>query len=168
MRRLVLSLALGLLAAVPASGEFIAEETDFQCLEKGRKVPGKHFVVFHRNKRKLRKAVRIARRDRPGKRYPVGTIIQLFPFEAMVKRGGSFNPEGNGWEYFSLRITPEGATIGRRGGVEVRNIAGSCQGCHAAASGHDFICEGHGAAPLGFTEEQILALQFDARCPPAE
>ena len=46
---------------------------------------GKHFFVFHRKHRKLRKALRIAERDLPARRYPVGTIVQLFPFEAMVK-----------------------------------------------------------------------------------
>ena len=38
-----------------------------------------------------------------GKGYPVGTILQLFPFEAMAKRGGKFNKAGHGWEYFTLK-----------------------------------------------------------------
>src|SRR5207244_13178579 len=64
--------------------------------------------VFHRRHRKLRKALRIAERDLPARRYPPGTILQLFPFEAMVKRGGRFNPEGDGWEFFRLSVTPAG------------------------------------------------------------
>ena len=47
------------------------------------------------------------------------------------------------------------------------NIAGSCQGCHAAARSYDFVCEGHAVASLGLSEETIHALQHDPRCPPA-
>jgi len=37
-------------------------------------------------KKRLRRA--IAANDLRHKRYPVGTIVQVLPFEAMVKRGG--------------------------------------------------------------------------------
>jgi hypothetical protein len=163
MRSLALALALAL--ALPASGrEFVAKETDFKCLLEGRKIEGKKFVVFHRSKKRLRKAVRIAQRDLPNKRYPVGTILQLFPFEAMVKRGGRFNREGGGWEWLTLRTTAAGTQILKRGGPEVTNLAGSCQDCHAAARMFDFVCEGHGAAPLGLPDQVIRALQQDPRC----
>lgn len=49
---------------------------------------------------------------------------------AMAKRGGGFNPEGAGWEWFELR--PD-ATIAMRGGAEM--MMGMCNGCHAAANG---------------------------------
>ena len=52
----------------------------------------------------------------------------------------------------------------RAGGVT--NGAGSCQGCHAAARGYDFVCEGHAVATLGLPDETIRALQHDPRCPP--
>jgi len=67
-----------------AAAEFVAREKDFRCLLDGRAVAGKHFFVFHRRHGRLRKAPRIAERDLPDKRYPVGTILQFFPFEAMV------------------------------------------------------------------------------------
>jgi len=156
----VLALARG------AAAEFVAQAKDFRCLLDGRAVAGKHFFVFHRKHRKLRKALRIAERDLPARRYPVGTIVQLFPFEAMVKRGGRFNPDGDGWEFFRLAVTPAGTEIVARGGPEVTNGAGSCQGCHAAARGYDFVCEGHAVATLGLSDNTIRALQHDPRCPP--
>jgi len=48
----------------------------------------------------------------------------------------------------------------------VTNGAGSCQGCHAAARGYDFVCEGHAVATLGLSDDTIRALQHDPRCPP--
>jgi hypothetical protein len=163
-----IGLALLLLASsVSAVGarEFVAQADDFKCLFDGTKVEGKSFYVFNRNKRKLRKALKIANRDLPKKRYPVGTILQLFPFEAMVKRGGKFNPAGDGWEFLRLAASAQGTQIVARGGIEVANAAGSCQGCHAAAQTFDFVCEGHGVAALPFTPGQIAALQkLDPRC----
>ena len=126
MRRIALALSIVLALARGAAAEFVAQAKDFRCLL---------FFVFHRKHRKLRKALRIAERDLPARRYPVGTIVQLFPFEAMVKRGGRFKRDGDGWEFFRLAVTPAGTEIVARGGPEVPNGAGSCQGCHAAARG---------------------------------
>jgi hypothetical protein len=166
VRQVAFALSIALALSGVAAAEFVAQEKDFRCLLDGRAVAGKHFFVFHHKRRKLRKALRIAERDLPDKRYPVGTILQLFPFEAMVKRGGRFNPEGDGWEFFRLSVTSAGTRILARGGAEVTNIVGSCQGCHAAARSYDFVCEGHGAAALGLSEETIRALQNDPRCAP--
>lgn len=163
---LVLVPVLVLAAPFGAGAEFVAQEQDFKCLFEGKRAPGTNFFVFHRNKKRLKKALRIAERDRPNKRYPVGTILQVFPFEAMVKRGGKWNREGNGWEWFRLLVRPEGATITARGGAEVANLAGSCQGCHEVAKQFDLVCEGHGAPGIGFTDEQVRALQrLESRCP---
>jgi hypothetical protein len=59
--------------------------------------------------------------------------LQLFPFEAMVKRTKGFNPEGNDWEFFQL--VPEQKPNGKyktkilaQSKAEVANPAGSCQG----------------------------------------
>ena len=84
----------------------------------------------------------------------------------MAKRGGRFNPSGDGWEFFRLAVTSAGTRIVQRGGAEVANLAGSCQGCHAAARTYDFVCEGHAVASLGLSEEAIRALQRDPRCSP--
>jgi hypothetical protein len=167
VHRLALLAALILFLPTLAGAEFVAQEDSFKCLLEGKKVEGKTFFVFHRNKRKLRRALRIAERDLPGKHYPVGTILQLFPFEAMAKRGGHYNPEGGGWEFFQLSVSSQGTTIVRRGGAEVTNrFAGSCQNCHAAASTYDFVCEGHNVAALPLSDDLIRALQYDPRCTP--
>src|SRR5213594_3076823 len=98
MRGVLLTGLLGVLVATAAPAkEFVATESDFRCLLHGKRVEGHTFVLFNRNHGRLRKAVHLARKGTPGKQYPVGTIVQLFPFEAMVKRAGSFNPDGDGW-----------------------------------------------------------------------
>jgi hypothetical protein len=168
--RAALIAVLVLLLAAPGSlaGEFVANESHFQCLLDGVKPEGRDFYVFHRNRRRLRKAVRVARRGQPGKDYPVGTILQLFPFEAMVKRGKRYNPEGNGWEFFQLVPRADGTTtIASRGAGEVQNVIGSCQGCHKnVAADFDLVCEtAVGRGGLGLSPEQVAALQAgDPRC----
>lgn len=173
MTRPLAALLVILGLAMPASGggrrEYVAEVDDFRCLTDGVRAPGKTFFIFHAKRAGLRKAVRKTKRAKLGKGYPVGTILQLFPFEAMVKRGGDFNPEGGGWEYFKLSIGADGTTaIVARGGAEVTGITGgSCQTCHLRlAAGHDSVCEFVvGAEGLGFTAEQIAAFQAsDPRC----
>jgi hypothetical protein len=165
-------LALALVLVVAASAyarEFVAEADDFKCLTDGTKAPGKHFYISNLRKRKLNKALKKTMTGKVGKGYPVGTILQLFPFEAMAKRGGKFNREGGGWEYFQLNITPDGQTeILKRGTAEVTGLTGtSCQNCHLnLAADHDSICEFViGVEGLGLTEEIVAAFQAsDARC----
>ena len=55
----------------------------------------------------LDEAVAIAEANEGGT-YPVGTILQLVPQEAMVKRRRASSPATNDWEFFSLDVTPEG------------------------------------------------------------
>jgi hypothetical protein len=132
------------------------------------KAEGRHFYISNRNPKGLREAVELTDAGAPGKDYPVGTILQLLPGEAMAKRGGTFNPEGNGWEWFQLTFTPNGhARIAARGGAEVANRLGSCQRCHAAvAPSHDLVSEFViGANGLGLTDALIAGLQAaDPRC----
>ena len=136
-----LAVALVLLGGIAVEArEFAAEVDDFQCLTSGSKPAGKHFYISHLKQRKLRKALRKTETGKLGKGYPAGTILQLFPFEAMAKRGGA----------------------------EIIGITGSsCQNCHLRfAADHDSVCEFVvGAEGLGFTEEQIAAFQAsDPRC----
>lgn len=104
-----------------------------------------------------------------GGTYPVGTIIQLIPNEAMVKRHQGWNPTTNDWEYFFLDVNENGTTIATRGGAEVVNPQGnSCHDCHSAAEPQwDLVCASdHGCEPLPFTLEQIQEVQnSDPRCP---
>ena len=156
------------LVALPAHAGFKAHARDFKCLLKGTKPAGKNFYVFHRSKRKLARAVAIAESGAPGQEYPVGTILQLLPFEAMVKRGGRFNPEGHGWEFFKLGVNERNRSkINARGMGEVRNFIGSCQGCHMTgqAPQFDLVCEGHGALQLPIDAAVIQENQnSDVRC----
>ena len=66
------------------------------------------------------------------------------------------------------RHTADGKTeILARGGSEVANGIGSCQGCHTrVAAEHDSVCEyGIGASGLGLTDDQIRGVQAtDPRC----
>jgi hypothetical protein len=101
--------------------------------------------------------------DPEGGTYPVGTVIQLIPQEAMVKRAAGFDPDSNDWEFFTLDVTAAGTTIVSRGGSEVVNRFNgtSCAGCHSAAEPQfDFVCENdHGCAPLPVGDDVITAIQ---------
>ena len=101
--------------------------------------------------------------DVDGGTYPVGTVIQLIPQEAMVKRAPGFDPDSNDWEFFTLDVTATGTTIVTHGGSEVVNrFSGtSCAGCHSAAEPQfDFVCEDdHGCAPLPVGDDVITAIQ---------
>src|SRR5262249_31954439 len=101
--------------------------------------------------------------------YPVGTVIQLVPFEASVKRARGFSPASNDWEFFSLSTSATGTTIRARGTMNVVNqFGGNCFTCHKNAQPQwDFLCEqDHGCDPIPITAAQIEALQqADPRCP---
>lgn len=107
--------------------------------------------------------------DPAGGVYPVGTVVQLIPNEAMVKRAPGFAPENADWEFFALETSAQGTTIMARGTTDVVNgFGGNCFDCHAkAAPQWDRLCEeGHGCDPLPITPEQIeMVQQSDPRCP---
>ena len=109
----------------------------------------------------LDEAVAVAN-DPGGGTYPVGTIIQLVPQEAMVKRAPGFSPATNDWEFFSLSVSAQGTEILARGGSEVINqFGGSCAECHLAAEPQfDLVCEDtHGCEPLPTGADVIQAVQ---------
>jgi hypothetical protein len=101
--------------------------------------------------------------DADGGTFPVGSVIQLIPQEAMVKRAPGFDAASNDWEFFTLDVSAAGTTILTRGGSEVVNrFSGtSCSGCHGAAEPQfDFVCEDdHGCAPLPVSDDVIVAIQ---------
>jgi hypothetical protein len=104
-----------------------------------------------------------------GGAYPVGTVLQLIPTEAMVKRRAGFNPASNDWEFFALEVNARGTTIAARGTTEVVNqFNGNCFDCHVLAEPQwDLICEQtHGCEPLPIGPEIIEQIQNgDPRCP---
>jgi hypothetical protein len=118
-----------------------------------------HFVTNVRGH--LAAALAVARSPHGGT-YPVGTILQLVPQEAMVKRAPGFSPSTNDWEFFSLDVSSAGTKILSRGGAQVVNrFGGSCASCHGAArSNFDFVCgNDHGCAPLPIGPDVFAALQ---------
>lgn len=144
--------------------DFVAEADDFECLQGWTKV--RKFYIQN-TLGHLEEAVAIASGE-DGGRFPVGTIIQLIPNEAMVKRGAGFSAQSNDWEFFALTTAGGQTTIDARGTDDVVNqFGGNCMGCHSAAEPQwDFLCEeDHGCAPIGAPAGLIEALQNgDPRC----
>lgn len=101
--------------------------------------------------------------------YPAGSLVQLVPGEAMVKRHPGYNAATNDWEFFELDTPATGATIRVRGAADVVNqFGGNCLACHAKAEAKwDMICEqGHGCDPIPLTPAMTRAIQnTDPRCP---
>lgn len=171
MERFAIVVVLIALAAPASARPFVAKADDFKCLLEGTKAPGKHFFVFHRRKAALKKALHEIETGKFGKKgLPVGTIVQLVPFEAMVKRGGKFNRAGDGWEFFSLHDNADGTTtIVSRGTTDVLSAFThtSCQDCHQRlAADHDSICEFvEGTSGIGLTDDLLAIIQNgDPRC----
>jgi hypothetical protein len=77
-------------------------EPSFGCILDWPKVRNTRFK--HADPEKLKEAMRIFRESEPDKEYPVGTILQLVPFEAMVKHPHDKFPKSNGWEFFALEV----------------------------------------------------------------
>ena len=134
------------------------QATGFTSLATMTKVNG-HFIANQLGH--LDRALQVAR-SRKGGRYPVGTVIQLVPQEAMVKRRAGFDPATKDWEFFFLDIAPQGTKIVTRGTTAVVNrFGGNCASCHAAAAPQwDMVCEHtHECAPLPIGDDVIAAIQ---------
>jgi len=105
--------------------------------------------------------------DLQGNVFPPGSVVQLVPQEAMVKREPGFSPPTNDWEFFFLGVSGEGTTIDVRGTTETENVfGGNCFSCHAPAQEYDLICEqGHGCDDLPIGPDEFEAIrQADPRC----
>lgn len=102
--------------------------------------------------------------------YPEGSVVQLVPGEAMVKREAGFSPATKDWEFFELDVSPEGTEIRKRGFADVVNrFGGNCFACHVkAAPQWDLLCDNnHGCDPIPLTRAVIATIQkTDPRCPP--
>lgn len=137
---------------------------DFVCIRDGEKVR-KFYVTNPLGF--LDEALAVANSSEGGV-YPVGTVLQLVPLEAMVKRRVGFSPETNDWEFFSLDVSEGETTILARGSADVVNaFGGNCLGCHSlAAPQWDLVCEDtHGCDPLPLSAEVIENIQnADSRC----
>lgn len=149
---------------LPPAEDFVAQASDFDCLKDWTKV--RAFRVAN-GLGKLDAALAVANAP-DGGTYPVGTILQLVPTEAMVKRGAGFSPETRDWEFFALTVSAEGTQITSRGKGEVVNQFGlQCFACHdKAAPQFDLVCEStHGCDPLPLSTSFLESLQdSDPRC----
>jgi hypothetical protein len=100
--------------------------------------------------------------------YPPGSVVQLVPTEAMVKREQGFSPATGDWEFFELEVSESGSKIRTRGFADVNNRFGkNCFACHVPArEPWDFICEsGHGCEAIAIDHIMTGALQrSDPRC----
>ncbi len=141
-------------------------EADFACILNWDKVR-----MFRITNLLGKKAEALAAANVPGTMdYPVGTVIQLVPNEAMVKRRPGFSADSNDWEFFFLDTSAAGTKIVSRGVTDVVNqFNGNCLNCHKLAEPkYDFVCEKtHGCDPLPIGDDVILNVQNgDPRCMP--
>jgi hypothetical protein len=137
--------------------DVVPTAADFVNINRMTRV-GDHFISSLNGH--LDEALAVARNPKDAV-YPVGTVIQLIPTEAMVKRHRGYSPSTGDWEFFSLSVSPTGTEI-LSSGAKVKNFLGAdCASCHAAAKLHfDFVCEkDHGCAPLSITDELIATIQ---------
>lgn len=139
-------------------------EADFECIKNWDQVN----LFFLTNKLgDVQGALDVAK-SADGGTYPVGTIIQLIPTEAMVKRKAGFSAETNDWEFFFLEVSEAGTTIAARGTTDVVNqFGGNCFDCHSKAEPKwDLVCEKtHGCDPLPLSDSTIVSVQnADPRC----
>jgi len=161
---LVAGLGFSMLYGASAQDLTVSEQT-FGCILDWPKVRNTRFK--HADQEKLKEAMRIFRDSVPDKEYPVGTILQLVPFEAMVKHPREKFPKSNGWEFFALEVSEAGTKIRDRGEKVVNlSLGAPCLSCHQPAAKFDFVCEkGHGCAPIPFDDQKIAELQkADLRC----
>jgi hypothetical protein len=139
-------------------------EANFGCIRKMTPVRGFYVGNIFGN---IDDTVKAAN-SRTGGVYPPGSVVQLVPTEAMVKREVGYNPATKDWEFFELGVTPTTTTIRVRGATDVVNrFGGNCLTCHAQAKPEwDMICEQtHGCAPIPVTPLMAKAIQnTDPRC----
>ena len=138
--------------------DLAAQPADFRNLSTMTKVRG--FFVDNRLGH-LPEALRVANSPEGGV-YPVGTILQLVPQEAMVKRAKGWNPTTHDWEFFLMKTSATGTEIVTRGATEtVNRFGGNCFGCHAKAQAKwDMVCEhSHGCDPLPISDDVFRAIQ---------
>jgi hypothetical protein len=151
--------------ATPAVTNTIKVEAEsFRCMRQ--MTPVRHFYV---DNLVGNLAATLAAANAPkGAPYPPGSVVQLVPTEAMVKREPGFSPATNDWEFFELQVDASGTRIQKRGFAEVNNrFGGNCLACHAPArEPWDMICEsGHGCEPIPISRQMTGALQrSDPRC----
>lgn len=138
----------------PHPKEYEASEADFSDYDKWALIdevsePHEKLSEAHKGADGLRRVYKkqlLANPDTEAQGYPIGTILvkgvevddAVVEITAMVKRGGNFNPEHGGWEWFMLEPSTL-AIMGR--GADLMD--GMCSSCHEAAEepkyGKDYV-----------------------------
>jgi hypothetical protein len=168
-------------AGAPASGDgsatledFNATPADFDC-SKNNEWTAVGFSHYKNTLGHTAEMLTVAMSGSGGT-FPVGTVIQLNPAEAMVKRRRGFDATSADWEFFTLTDSDAGTTTinTRGGGSSVSNARGTCLSCHAmAAPQFDMVCgddpdggatTAHGCNPLPVPNSKLATL-LDPRCP---
>ena len=145
--------------------DIAVSEQSFRCINDWPKIRNTH--IYNADPEKAKEAIRIFRDSVPDTQYPVGTILQLIPTEAMVKHSSGKFAKSNDWEFFSLDVSASGTKISERGENVVNHTQGlTCLSCHQPAAKYDFVCEKtHGCAPIPLDDQKIAELQgADPRC----
>jgi hypothetical protein len=145
--------------------DIAVSEQSFSCINDWPKIRNTH--IYNADPEKLKEAIRIFRDSVSDTEYPVGTILQLIPTEAMVKHSRGTFAKSNDWEFFSLDVSAAGTKISERGENVVNHTQGlTCLSCHQPAAKYDFVCEKtHGCAPIPLDDQKIAELQgADPRC----
>jgi hypothetical protein len=153
------------LAAPPAAPKLPAiSDSSFRCVTQMTHV--RHYYVDNLSGN-LAGTVHAAE-STTGEPYPVGSVLQLVPTEAMVKREKGFNAATHDWEFFELDVSADGSKIRTRGFAEVVNrFGGNCFACHIKAQPQwDLICDNsHGCDTIPLTRAMTGALaRTDPRC----
>lgn len=157
--------------------DFAATAATFDCLKRSEWT--QVGLSFFKNTLGHTDEMLAVARSADGGTLPVGTVVQLIPYEASVKRRAGFSAASHDWEFFSLNVSSKGSTIQARGSGAnvVSSFTGqSCVGCHGqAAPQWDFLCgdadggsTAHGCGSLGSlaTPDNIMSIQSsDPRCP---
>ncbi len=153
-------------AAAPAPKALEITEASFGCIRDMTAVRGFYVSNLLGNI----DATVAAANAGEGAKYPVGSVVQLVPGEAMVKHPAGYDAATNDWEFFELDVKPGQPTkIRVRGTTQVVNqFGGNCLSCHAPAVKYDMVCEQtHGCLPIPITPVMSRAIQkTDPRCAP--
>ena len=96
------------------------DATSFRCITK--MTPVRQFYVD--NLQGNLDGTLAAANSAKGAVYPPGSVIQLIPGEAMVKRDRGFNATTHDWEFFELDVSKDGTKIRKRGTTDVVNRFG--------------------------------------------
>ncbi len=188
LKQIVLLTGLSICATygVLANGIVVSEQS-FGCILDWPKV--RNTYINNADPAKLKEAMQVFLEGAPNTEFPVGTILQLIPTEAMVKHPRGMFTKTNDWEFFALDVSASGTKItdrgenvlslfdmnppadaakaGDHGEAVIKQPAGiTCLSCHGHAIKYDLVCEkAHGCPPIPLNDQQVAKFQAaDPRC----